>query len=374
MKTVLESSPAPTPRVAILAIVLVAAATMLGCSRANLYKASSLPPELMAPRHASLNDIDLSRLARTIGNSQLLYPGDEVEVTIATGLEDKTPPAWKGRVAEDGSIGVPLIGVVQVAGMEVAQAEQLIRAESIRRGRYVSPNVTLALTQRRTNRVAVVGAVEKPNTYELAATSSDLLSAIVQAGGLTKEAGTIIEIRQPPGFAEIPVAEQANGYSTELASMGGNRRMVRTPPRTVRIDLMQAAQTEFGDYSLADGATVMVMKRPKRFIHVMGLVNKSDQFEISEDIPEPRLLDVLAMAGGQKISIADKVHIIRQLPDRAEPVVIEASIRAAKKDSTSNIRLASGDVVSVEETPATFVVGTVKDFVRFGFSSALPLF
>ena len=269
---------------------------------------------------------------------------------------------------------MPLVGSVRIAGLEVAQAEQLIGAESIRRGKYVSPNVALILRRRRVNRVAVLGAVEEPNTYELPMTSSDLLTAIIQAGGLSEDAGTIVEIRHPPGLVEVPVADNGNAYSTELASARGNRRLVRTPPRTVQVDLAQAANSDFGDYSLADGATVMVMERPKRFIHVMGLVNKSDQYEIPEDLPEPRLLDALAMAGGRKLSIADKVHVIRQLPDRAEPVVIEASVRAAKGDASSNIRLASGDVVSVEETPTTFVVGTLKDFVRLGFTSAIPGF
>ena len=140
------------------------------------------------------------------------------------------------------------------------------------------------------------------------------------------------------------------------------------------VDLALAASSDSGDYSLPDGATVMVMRRPKRFIHVMGLVHKPDQYEIAEDVPEPRLLDAVAMAGGTTLSIADKVHVIRQLPDRTEPVVIQASIRSAKGDTTSNISLAPGDVVSVEETPTTFVVGTLKDFIRFGFSAGIPGF
>ena len=374
MKSVLEMRHEPLPRAISLVMTFVAATTLLGCARANLYQANQLPPELLAPRYATIQNVDLSRLARSVGNSQILYVGDEVEVTIATGLEDTTPPAWKGRVAEDGTINVPLVGPVQVAGLEVAQAEQAVRGESIRRGKYVTPNVTLAMTQRRTNKVAVLGAVEEPNTYELPASSSDLLAAIVQAGGLSEEAGTIIEIRHPPGLVESPVADSGNGFSTELASMRGQRRLVRTPPRTVQVDLTQTTNTDFTDYSLADGAAVMVMKRPKRFIHVMGLVHRPDQYEIPDEIPDPRLLDAIAMAGSQTLSVADKVHIIRQLPDRPDPVVIEASIRAAKADSTSNIRLAAGDLVSVEETPTTLVLGTIKDFVRFGFSSAIPGF
>jgi polysaccharide export outer membrane protein len=258
--------------------------------------------------------------------------------------------------------------------LEVAQAEQLIAAESIRRGKFVSPTVTLDLTQRRTNKVAVLGAVTKPNTYELPITSSDLLGAIIQAGGLSGDAGTIIEIRHPPGFVEVPVADNGNGYSTEFAGMRGNRRLVRTPPRTVQVDLTQAADSDFGDFSLADGATVMVMKRDRRFIHVMGLVHRPNQYEIPDDLPEPRLLDALAMAGGKTLPVADKVYIIRHLPHLPEPVVIQASVRAAKNDTTSNIEIAPGDVISIEETPATLIVGTIRDFIRVGASIPLTGF
>ena len=83
---------------------------------------------------------------------------------------------------------------------------------------------------------------------------------------------------------------------------------------------------------------------------------------------------VIAMARGLKFEIADKVHVIRNLDTQTEPVVIEASIKRAKRDGVSNIRLTAGDVVSVEETPTTLVVGTIRDFVRFGFSSAIPGF
>ena len=115
----------------------------------------------------------------------------------------------------------------------------------------------------------------------------------------------------------------------------------------------------------------MVMKKPKRFIHVIGLVNNADQFEMPDDA-DLRLLDAVAMAGGLKLEIADKVQVIRQVGE--DRVTIDASIKKCKKDGAANIRLAAGDVVSVEETAVTFVVGTIRDFVRFGFSSAIPGF
>ncbi|MBP62416.1 MAG: hypothetical protein CMJ62_12925 [Planctomycetaceae bacterium] len=335
-------------------LCLLAAA---GCQQAGLYQASSLPPQFAAPRYGNLQNVDLSQLAQATSNSQVLYPGDVVEVSIVTGIEKGTPAVWKGRVTDDGAINVPLVGPVVVAGLELTQAELAVRSESIRRGKYISPNVSVILTQRRTNRITVVGAVEEPGTHELPASSCDVLSSIVMAGGLSEEAGTIVEIRRPP-------------RQVTPASYNGNVAAA-TPPRAERIDLEQVAVGQQRDYRLEDGSTVMVMKKPKRFVHVIGLVKKSGQYEMPTE-QELRLLDAIALGGGRTLELADKVHIIRRAPGQSTPVVIQASVRAAKRDNASNIRLAASDVISVEETTTTFVVGTVREFIRFGFSAAIP--
>jgi polysaccharide export outer membrane protein len=141
----------------------------------------------------------------------------------------------------------------------------------------------------------------------------------------------------------------------------------------VRIDLQRTEQMDPSAFQVADGSTVMVMKRAKRYVHVMGLVRKPDQFELPDD-QEVRLLDAIAMANGRTLEVADKVRVIRNVPNRTDPVIVEVSVKEAKRDSTANIRLAPGDVVSVEETPTTLVVGTIREFVRFGFTSAIPGF
>ncbi|MFV1968924.1 MAG: polysaccharide biosynthesis/export family protein [Pirellulaceae bacterium] len=350
-----------------LSSVLLAAT---GCHQGQIYQASGMPLEFMAPRLSSIQNVDLSRLARSVGNSELVYPGDVIEITIATGVEKDKPLTTKARVAEDGNVTIPLVGPVQVAGLGFTQAEQIIRDESIRRGKFVSPNVSVILDTRRTNRVTVVGAVEEPGTYELPSSNgSDVLNAIVFAKGFAEDAGTIIEIRHPPGLA---FAHPDSQPTTGFAGFGAPPSYP-TPARTVRIDLEQASLHGSGDFHLEDGSTVMVMKRGKRFIHVIGLVKKADQFEMPED-QELRLLDALALAGGRTLEIADTVHIVRQVPNRDEPVVIKASVREAKRNGTSNIRLAAGDVVSVEETPLTFTLSFLQDFIYFGVSSSVPLF
>jgi hypothetical protein len=47
-----------------------------------------------------------------------------------------------------------------------------------------------------------------------------------------------------------------------------------------------------------------------------------------------------------------------------EPTVIRASLFDAKRDGRENLRLAPGDLVSVEATPATLVLDTATNFFR----------
>jgi polysaccharide export outer membrane protein len=47
-----------------------------------------------------------------------------------------------------------------------------------------------------------------------------------------------------------------------------------------------------------------------------------------------------------------------------EPAVIQVSMGSAKRDGNENLRLAPGDLVSVERTPATAVVDTINNLFR----------
>ena len=122
---------------------------------------------------------------------------------------------------------------------------------------------------------------------------------------------------------------------------------------------------------LVNGSVVMVMRKPTRTVQVIGLVNKPNEIEMPRN-KDLRLLDALAQAGDRTLQLADKVCIIRQGSAADQPVVIEASIKEAKRGGAANLRLADGDVVSVEETPLTFTIDMLRSFIRFGFTGTIP--
>jgi polysaccharide export outer membrane protein len=198
----------------------------------------------------------------------------------------------------------------------------------------------------------------------------------VAAGGLADDAGQDVEIRRyvsegSPGRTRPPEPRLA-ASGTELISF---EAAPLPGPQIIHVNLATAAAESRGAYCLEDGDVVAVSKRVPKPIYVMGLVRKPGEYELptSKDM---YLLDALTKAGDRSIQAADKVFIIRHLPGRNKPVVIQASIREAKMLGQANLRLAPGDIVSVEETPATVVVDVLKNFMRFGFglSSTVPLF
>ena len=88
------------------------------------------------------------------------------------------------------------------------------------------------------------------------------------------------------------------------------------------------------------------------------------------------VLDAIAMAGERSNSWADKIYITRHVANENEPVVIETSVAAAQHNNESNLRLAPGDVISVEQTPYTVMNTVFNKVLRISIVAgrSIPLF
>jgi polysaccharide biosynthesis/export protein len=333
------------PVVAMLAV----AAAVSGCAN-RVYRASKLPPEFMAPSTLDPT-IDLSGLSDRSVSAEVIQPGDVLEVAMVTDYVKLTTTTTPVRVADDGTVVVPLVGRLGVGGLEVERAEQALNAESIARGVFRTPCITLTMKQCRTRRVTVVGAVNRPGAHELPRGSTSLMTALLAAGGLSKEAGTEVEIRHTDSRSTMPAAAE---------------------PAIVKVDLAAATAGAVQVPNLRDGDVVQVVKRTLPPVHVIGLVQKPGSFPYPTN-QEMRVLDALALAGGVSNAVAEEVLLIRHLPNSQEPVRIAVSIQGAK-NGQDNLTLAPGDTISVERTPATAVVDVVQTFFRVALGGTISWF
>jgi len=347
-----------------------------GCS-SHTFRATNLPAELVAPATLDLEAINLGGLAEHSVSIEVIQPGDVLDVSMVTDYAKLSTTTTPVRVAEDGTIVVPLVGRMAVGGMEVQRAEQTVNEQSVARGVFRNPCITVTMKQCRTRKVTVLGAVNKPGPVDLPRGSSSLMTALIAAGGLTKEAGMDVEIRhtdsRQPASGGLPPSQVAGGPDAP-AALASYQQSLPAPagPTVINVNLTTATTGDLKLPDLSDGDVVHVAKRTLKPIYVIGLVRKPGEFPYPTS-QEIRVLDALALAGGVSNSVAEDILVIRQMPGAKEPIRIAISLQAAKNGS-DNLRLAPGDTVTVEQTPATIVMDTIQTFFRVSLGGTLSWF
>lgn len=402
-----------------LVLPLVLCSISTGCMswRHNTVTPAELPEELQAQAPRKLKTLQLASLGTATHSDHQIHAGDLLEVTISDLVGQGQFYPLPVRVLEDGTIRLPLAGSVAVAGLSFPEAEQVIFATYSGQGLLKKPAVTVALRDTRKVRVFVLGAVTKPGQYDLTASDSDLLSAVVAAGGLTSDADPVIEVRRrtlndrgstradhaviPAGYEDgrdegrasypdstspepasasagspyRPMYPQSRMASPGMTSREWNRTTISpgaiapmTMDQIIHLDLTnEGAKKKLAQgFYLQNGDTITIEDRKTKPIYVMGMVNKPGEYPMPVD-RDVRVLEAIGLAGGvDRGSLPDKALVIRQRPDGGGIVAIRIDLSKAKKSNADNIRLMQGDTVSVEETAASFTRGLLRNAVRFG--------
>jgi polysaccharide export outer membrane protein len=133
----------------------------------------------------------------------ILNPGErDVVLTIGDMISVKLfgDPEYltSVRINNDGTVLLPLIGIVHLEGLSVTKAEQLIAEKLVADGMYRNPQVTLQITEGPNSVVTMVG---EAHAVVPIVGSRRLLDVISAAGGLPSTASHVITIDRP-GVAE----------------------------------------------------------------------------------------------------------------------------------------------------------------------------
>lgn len=396
-----------------LLLLLPVALCSVGCMawRKNTITPQELPPELHATALPTLKPLHLAQLGKPVQAEYRLAPGDVVEVVIPGLIGDDHTQPLDVRVQENGTVTLPLLGPpMPLAGLTVAEAEQRIAAACRDQGLLRQPEVLVSLRQTRKIRVNLLGAVAKPGEYELNGNDDDLLAALVAAGGLTDEAGTVIEVHRRvlpevqslPGLepapalsrvsAEVPAAAgqaaSPSGPAVLLPTLatagrpddavpargaGSGKDLVPAQANVLRFDLADdgGRRALSRGVALDNGDTVSVEARKLKPIYVIGMVNKPGEYKLPVGY-DLRLLDAIGLAGGvDRSTLPNKAVLIRQRPGHDETVAVRVDLDDAKKDQTQNLRLMPGDTVSVEETPQSFCRGLLREAFHIGLGATM---
>ena len=88
------------------------------------------------------------------------------------------------QVASDGSVDLPYLHTVPVAGLEPQQVARLVRKLLIDKQILSDPSVVVQVKEYNSRRITIMGQVMKPGTFPFT-TGLTLIQAVSQAGGAT---------------------------------------------------------------------------------------------------------------------------------------------------------------------------------------------
>ena len=139
-------------------------------------------------------------------------------------------------VRDDGSIQLPYIGRLEVAGQPTAAIERLIVARL--RGLSQAPQALVGVVQNIHNTVLVSGSVARPGRQTLTLARERLLDAIAAAGGVGTGGGpenTVVRVRRGDQVASAYLAAIESGGAADITLLPGDRVDVMRRPRTFAV-------------------------------------------------------------------------------------------------------------------------------------------
>ncbi len=248
-------------------------------------------------------------LAQGAGESLLIGPGDLLSVHIFREAELDT----KVRVKDAGTVTLPLVGVVQVAGKAPAEAAAAI-GDRYREEHYLNqPQVSVFVEQAAVERIAVLGEVAKPGAVP-ATSGRDLLDVLADAGGLLKTADRHVTIRH------------------------GN-----APSRTLLVPNDGNAEAALGDALVMPGDTVLVPRAG--IVYVLGDVGRPGGFLMQDD-SQLTLLQALALASGStKTSSENHARLLRKAGDATTEIPLR--LKEIEQGKQPDIALQNDDVLYI---------------------------
>jgi polysaccharide biosynthesis/export protein len=290
-------------------------------------------------------------------------PGDEITISVPEIEELQNQHV---RISQDGTVSLPLIGTVQVGGLDEDQARAVF---SERLAQYMKkPRIEMYVDRYRSREVAVAGAVQKPGVYDLASFADSLSDMIAMAGGLAPSAAQSV-IFLPAGMTQystpMSVAPSDTAKVTQVSTVAANGRVSGVYSgmlaRRISITLPLGRSGDMGCLNMPARPGDVILVPTAGTVTVVGWVRNPGSYPIS---PGMTVLGAVTAAGGALFSWHAEVMRTDQTGSR---VVKRFSLSHLENGAETDIPVQAGDVVLAEKSVVGAVPYGLKAlFDRFG--------
>ena len=279
--------------------------------------------------------------------SYMLGPDDQVVVQALHAPDIKEQPQ---RIDSSGYLTLPLAGRVRAAGrtVEELQKELVVRLRPFIR----KPEVTVSVSEYRSQPVSVAGPVMTPGVYQLQGHKT-LMEVLALAGGAKPEAADTVRI---------------------------TRRVQCAPFQLESVRRDAAGQVEVGEVSLQG---LLEVKNPGQnpeicpqdvitlarapLVYVMGEVRKPGGFPL-RDREQASVLEAISMSEGLvRTASPAKARILRWQPNGAKRTEIAVNLNTILSGKTADVALQANDILFVPDSvPKSALLRGAEAAVQMG--------
>ncbi len=285
-------------------------------------------------------------------HSYVLGPDDQITIR-ALHVEEIT--AEPMRIAPDGSIRLPLAGRIMAAGQTADQLQQDI-VEKLRPF-IVDPEVTVSITDFRSEPVSVLGAVRTPGVYQLQGNKT-LAEMLSLAGGMDPAAGSVVKITRPLEHGAIPM-RGATVDPTGQFSVA-----------EVNLTAILKAEDPASNIVILPRDVITVPRA--EMVFVMGQVQRAGGFVLN-DAANLTLLQALSMAGGLGNNASPKnALLLKSDPEGGSRKEVPVNLRDVLQGKSPDMAMSAGDILLVPDSlPKKAAVRALEAAVQAGTGIAI---
>jgi len=244
-------------------------------------------------------------MAADLPPARMLAPGDPVSVQVV-GQPDPT----EGYVSDDGTVSLPLVGSVAVAGMTPVDAAARVAKALKDGGFFVDPHVTIA-TQPRSQLVTVSGEVRAAGRFPISP-GTTIVDLLAQAGGLKETASDVGYVLRKDDDGHI------NRYPVKLSEVADLKEFLPTSGLMGGDSLVVPVAANYfvtgevitpGKYYIAPGLTVM-----QAIVHAGGITERGSEHRIEvKRLGKDGQYKVVHLKPSDPIQADDVIHVKESL-------------------------------------------------------------
>lgn len=242
-------------------------------------------------------------------------PGDVLQVTVFGNEDLSRSPT----VQPNGTIALPLLGDVAVAGLSVSEIQRKLTT-LLARDFLVNPQVEAKVKEYQSQFVSVVGEVNNPGRKPLRGRTR-LFDVLIESGGFTPRAsGEVVITRRDGAF-------DGGGTTLRLQFSGGSP----SPQDVVNLEI-----------PLRNGD--LIRASPKYYVTVEGEVVRPGRYPLEAEMT---ISTAVVAAGGLTRFGKNDVKVRRVDPETGKTEILETDLKAIRNGKEPDLVLRPNDVITV---------------------------